>query len=80
MTFPRSWGAFSRLPCGWHPPVLVCGTRGFRRKSGYSNGAQGACVEVAAAAAVLVRDTTDRDGGTLTFTPDAWQKFTASLR
>jgi Domain of unknown function (DUF397) len=29
---------------------------------------------------ILVRDTTDRDGGTLAFTAAAWAKFTASLR
>jgi hypothetical protein len=29
---------------------------------------------------ILVRDTTDRDGGTLTFSSEAWETFTASLR
>jgi hypothetical protein len=29
---------------------------------------------------VTVRDTTNRDGGTLSFTTDAWAQFTASLR
>jgi hypothetical protein len=29
---------------------------------------------------VMVRDTTNRDGGTLAFTADAWQEFTATLR
>jgi hypothetical protein len=29
---------------------------------------------------VTVRDTTNRDGGTLSFTADAWAQFTASLR
>jgi hypothetical protein len=29
---------------------------------------------------VLVRDTTDRDGGTLGFTAAAWREFTDSLR
>jgi hypothetical protein len=29
---------------------------------------------------VLVRDTKDRDGGTLFFNPGAWEQFTASLR
>lgn len=40
-----------------------------------SNG--GACVEVAdnLPGVVLVRDTKDRDGGTLTFGPEAWQSF-----
>jgi Domain of unknown function (DUF397) len=29
---------------------------------------------------VLVRDTTNRDGGTLAFGADAWQEFITSLR
>jgi hypothetical protein len=28
---------------------------------------------------VLVRDTTNRDGGTLTFSAEAWKRFTVSL-
>jgi len=50
------------------------------RKSSYStNGGQN-CVEVAGDGAVLIRDTTDRDGVTLSVPADAWAKFTASLR
>jgi hypothetical protein len=49
------------------------------RKASYSNG-QGACVEVASGNAILVRDTTDRDGGTLAFSAEAWKRFTGSLR
>jgi hypothetical protein len=50
------------------------------RKASYSNG-QGNCVEVAdTARVVLVRDTTDRDGGALTFTTDAWRAFLGTLR
>jgi hypothetical protein len=50
------------------------------RKASYSNGS-GNCVEVAdTTRAVLVRDTTDRDGGTLTFTAGAWQSFLGTLR
>jgi hypothetical protein len=50
------------------------------RKSTYSaNGGQ-ACVEVASADGVIVRDTTNRDGGALSFTAQAWESFTASLR
>ena len=50
------------------------------RKSTYSANGGSTCVEVGADGAVHVRDTTDRDGGTLTVTADAWSKFTASLR
>nr|MDT0660078.1 DUF397 domain-containing protein [Micromonospora sp. DSM 115978] len=41
------------------------------------SGNQGNCVEVAdnLPGRVLVRDTKDRDGGTLTFEPAAWQAF-----
>ena len=43
-----------------------------------SNG--GECVEVASGNVILVRDTTDRGGVTLSVSDDAWQRFTASLR
>lgn len=49
------------------------------RKSKYS-GTNGSCVEVASDQGVMVRDTTNRDGGTLTFTAEAWAGFAASLR
>ena len=42
-----------------------------------ANGGQ--CVEVASDDAILVRDTTNRKGGTLTFSAAAWQEFTASV-
>jgi hypothetical protein len=49
------------------------------RKASYSNGS-GDCVEVAdMARAVLVRDTTDRDGGTLFFTAEVWRAFLGTL-
>jgi hypothetical protein len=50
------------------------------RKSSYSDGNGGQCVEVTAATDIMVRDTANRDGVTLAFTPQAWQTFTASLR
>ena len=50
------------------------------RKSSYSDGNGGQCVEVNTATGVMVRDTADRDGVTLAFTPQAWQQFTAALR
>ena len=52
------------------------------RKASYSSGSGTNCVEagVAEPGLVLVRDTTDRDGGTLTFTAGAWQGFADSLR
>jgi hypothetical protein len=51
------------------------------RKSTYSEGNGGSCVETASSGSViLVRDTTDRDGGTLTFSADVWQEFTGRLR
>ncbi|WP_326560312.1 DUF397 domain-containing protein [Micromonospora sp. NBC_01796] len=47
------------------------------RKSTRSSNNGGACVEVAdnLPGRVLVRDTKDRDGGTLSFAPDAWRAF-----
>ena len=50
------------------------------RKSSYSDGNGGQCVEVGRDQAVLVRDTADRDGTTLTVPAGAWKAFTASLR
>jgi Domain of unknown function (DUF397) len=50
------------------------------RKSSYSGDNGGECVEVATAGAVLVRDTTDRNGSVLAFTGDAWQAFTETIR
>ena len=50
------------------------------RKSSYSADNGGACIEVALADVVLVRDTTDRQGPLLTFTPDAWRAFTKTIR
>jgi hypothetical protein len=50
------------------------------RTSSYSGTSGGNCVEVASSDGILVRDTTDRDGGALSFTMAAWDEFTASLR
>ena len=44
------------------------------RKSSYSDGNGGACVETASGdRTILIRDTTDRDGGTLSVPAEAWQ-------
>ncbi|OLF11486.1 hypothetical protein BLA60_10975 [Actinophytocola xinjiangensis] len=46
------------------------------RKSSRSQGNGSACVEVGQAAkAVLVRDTKNRTGGQLAFSPDSWSRF-----
>jgi hypothetical protein len=46
------------------------------RKSTYSDANGGDCVELANDSdTVMVRDTTNRSGGTLTFTADAWRTF-----
>lgn len=50
------------------------------RKSTYSGGANSTCVEVAAAPAVLVRDTADRSGPVLRISAAAWSSFLAMLR
>jgi len=52
------------------------------RKASHSTGNGGGCVEagVAEPGLVLVRDTTDRDGGTLTFTATAWSAFAIELK
>jgi hypothetical protein len=51
------------------------------RKSSYSDGNGGNCVETATRdGVVLVRDTTSRSGGTLAFEAGAWATFVTSLR
>ena len=52
------------------------------RKSSRSSDNGGNCVEVAdnVPGQVMVRDTKDRDGGTLTFAPVAWAAFVADTR
>ena len=43
--------------------------------------ANGNCVETAStSSAVLVRDTTDRGGPVLAYTPDAWTAFLAGVK
>jgi hypothetical protein len=49
------------------------------RKATYS-AENGNCVEVASAGAVLIRDTQDRDGATLSISAHAWHAFTAQVR
>lgn len=51
------------------------------RKSTYSGGNGGNCVEVGQVAGlVLVRDTKDRSGATLAVGVDAWRRFAASMK
>ena len=51
------------------------------RKSSFSGSNGSDCVEVGRAdSAVAVRDTKDRAGATLTFAPDTWQRFAATLK
>ena len=51
------------------------------RKSSYSGNGGGDCVEVGGSARrVLVRDTKDRTGPMLRFTPAAWRRFAGQLK
>lgn len=51
------------------------------RKSTYSDGNGGQCVEAASGKdAVMVRDTTDRNGGMLAFSAETWQTFVTRLK
>ncbi len=51
------------------------------RKSSFSGGNGGQCVEAGSIpGAVLVRDTTNRDSGTLTFSAQAWKTFAATIK
>jgi hypothetical protein len=50
-------------------------------KSSYSGGNGGDCVEIGERASrVLVRDTKDRRGPVLTFSPEAWQRFSDQVK
>jgi Domain of unknown function (DUF397) len=52
------------------------------RKSSYSGGEGGNCIEVARAAAdgVAVRDSKDREGPGLAFGPGPWRRFAARVK
>ncbi len=51
------------------------------RKSSYSDANGGSCVETGAGdGVILVRDTTNRGGVTLSVPAAAWARFTATLR
>jgi hypothetical protein len=50
------------------------------RKASYSGGQSASCVEVATNDAILVRDTTNREGYTLSLSPSAWAAFVGRLR
>ena len=50
------------------------------RKSSHSGDNGGACVEVATAEAVLVRDSTDRCGPVVTFDAREWRAFIAYIK
>ena len=51
------------------------------RKSSYSGNGGGECVEIGASpGAVVVRDTTDRTGPMLWFTPPAWRRFADQVK
>lgn len=49
------------------------------RKSTYSGGGGGDCVEVASDGGVMVRDTVDRGGFTLAVPASAWSAFIKGL-
>jgi hypothetical protein len=56
-------------------------TAGNWRTASYSGANGGECVEVASAAdAVIVRDTKNRNGGTLTVPATAWRVFIAAMK
>jgi len=51
------------------------------RKSSFSDANGGSCLETASGnGMILVRDTTNRDAGTLAFTAGAWRAFTADVK
>ena len=55
-----------------------CVEVGWRTSSYSTNGSE--CVEVSTGPEVLVRDTKDREGGTLTASTPAWRELLSRLR
>jgi Domain of unknown function (DUF397) len=56
-------------------------TPGWRKASYSVDNGNANCVEVGSVpSVVLVRDTTDQDGGTLAFDVQAWRRFAARIR
>lgn len=54
---------------------------GLWRKSTYSDGNGGECVELASdSGVIMVRDTTDRNGVTLSVSAAAWRRFANALK
>lgn len=50
------------------------------RKSSWSGSNGGGCLEVARTAdRLLIRDTTNRAGGHIDVTPEAWQEFLSTI-
>lgn len=81
-------GNTSCVEVGWRTSSFSNGENGSCvevgsfRTSTRSNGENGSCVEVApgtAACHVAMRDTTDRDGGTLLFDASSWSQFVAAV-
>ncbi len=65
-----------------HQPDL---SRATWRKSSYSNGTGGSCVEITTLPghdghAIAVRDSKDPDGPVLTFTPAQWRHLTVRIK
>jgi hypothetical protein len=50
------------------------------RKSSYSGNGGATCVEVGNADRVVVRDTVDRTGAVLRFSPAAWRRFASQVK
>jgi hypothetical protein len=50
------------------------------RKSSYSSGNGGNCVEVGNTDRIVVRDSKDPEGPKLAFTPEQWRPFTRRIR
>jgi Domain of unknown function (DUF397) len=50
------------------------------RKSSYSGSNGGQCIEVAASGRILVRDSTNPDGGRLGFSAQVWREFAATIQ
>jgi Domain of unknown function (DUF397) len=68
----------------WRKPLRSYGSGGCLEAANWRTSASsnsGGCVETGStSAAVLVRDSKDRDGAVLAYSPDAWRAFTDGLK